>query len=57
MKRVLLLVVCVGILAMVPACQKLACKKQEAQQEVPMHMPAPAPVEAPAGAPEAPVQQ
>lgn len=40
MKKVLLLVVCVAVLAMVPACKKLGCGKAEQMpQEVPAAMP------------------
>ena len=58
MKKVLLLVVCVAVLAMVPACKKLGCGKAEQMpQEVPTMPAGPATPEMPAPVmptPEAP---
>lgn len=57
MKRVLLLVVCVAILAMIPACKKLGCGKAEQMpQEVPA-MPIPQTPEMPQPATEMPAPE
>ena len=53
MKKVLLLITCVAIVAMVPACKKLSCQKQETMQEAPAAPTMPAP-EAPAMPEQAP---